>query len=143
MRTKAAVAVAGVGPLLLSACDGGGGGDATARGNAADRPENINTGSTCPGSSGAWCSRCARRDLTILVALTILLETALSYLGFGVQTPDTSLGLLVSEAQTALTTRPWLFYFPGVFIIVIALTINFSGDGLRDAFDPQQTKVRQ
>ncbi|BBF99908.1 MULTISPECIES: ABC transporter permease [Pseudonocardia] len=82
-------------------------------------------------------------NLTILVALAILLETALSYLGFGVQTPDTSLGLLVSEAQTALTTRPWLFYFPGLFIIVIALTINFIGDGLRDAFDPQQTKVRQ
>ena len=82
-------------------------------------------------------------NLTILVALAILLETSLSYLGFGVQNPDTSLGLLVSEAQTALTTRPWLFYFPGIFIIIIALTINFIGDGLRDAFDPQQTKVRQ
>lgn len=82
-------------------------------------------------------------NLTILVALAILLETALSYLGFGVQVPDTSLGLLVNEAQTALTTRPWLFYFPGLFIIIIALTINFIGDGLRDAFDPQQTKVRQ
>jgi peptide/nickel transport system permease protein len=82
-------------------------------------------------------------NLTILVALAILLETALSYLGFGVTPPDTSLGLLVSEAQTALTTRPWLFYFPGLFIILIALTINFIGDGLRDAFDPQQTKVRQ
>jgi ABC-type dipeptide/oligopeptide/nickel transport system permease subunit len=80
---------------------------------------------------------------TILVALAILLETALSYLGFGVQAPDTSLGLLVSESQTALTTRPWLFYFPGLFIIIIALTINFIGDGLRDALDPQQTKVRQ
>ncbi|MCE3554171.1 ABC transporter permease [Pseudonocardia sp. RS11V-5] len=82
-------------------------------------------------------------NLTILVALAILLETSLSYLGFGVTPPDTSLGLLVSEAQTALTTRPWLFYFPGLFIILIALTINFIGDGLRDAFDPQQTKVRQ
>jgi ABC-type dipeptide/oligopeptide/nickel transport system permease subunit len=80
---------------------------------------------------------------TILVAIAILLETALSYLGFGVQAPDTSLGLLVSESQTALVTRPWLFYFPGLFIIVIALTINFIGDGLRDALDPQQNKVRQ
>src|SRR4051812_21584809 len=80
---------------------------------------------------------------TILVALAILLEAALSYLGFGVQAPDPSLGLLVSESQTALTTRPWLFYFPGLFIIIIALTINFIGDGLRDALDPQQTKVRQ
>ncbi len=59
------------------------------------------------------------------------------------QAPDTSLGLLVSESQTALTTRPWLFYFPGLFIIIIALTINFIGDGLRDAMDPQQTTVRR
>jgi ABC-type dipeptide/oligopeptide/nickel transport system permease subunit len=82
-------------------------------------------------------------NATVLVATAILLETALSYLGFGVRPPDTSLGLLVSEAQTALTTRPWLFYFPGLFIILIALTVNFIGDGLRDALDPQQTKVRR
>lgn len=81
-------------------------------------------------------------NATILVAVAILAETALSYLGFGVVPPDTSLGTLVNEAQTALTTRPWLFYFPGIFIILIALTINFIGDGLRDALDPQQTKVR-
>ncbi|MGH3751810.1 MAG: ABC transporter permease [Pseudonocardiaceae bacterium] len=79
-------------------------------------------------------------NATILVAFAILAETALSYLGFGVRAPDTSLGLLVSQAQTAVQTRPWLFYFPGLFIILIALTINFIGDGLRDAFDPQQTK---
>jgi ABC-type dipeptide/oligopeptide/nickel transport system permease subunit len=82
-------------------------------------------------------------NTTLLVATAILTETALSYLGFGVTAPDTSLGLLISEAQTALTTRPWLFYFPGLFIILIALTINFIGDGLRDALDPQQRKVRQ
>ena len=82
-------------------------------------------------------------NATVLIAVAILLETALSYLGFGVRAPDTSLGLLVSEAQTALTTRPWLFYFPGLFIIVIALTINFIGDGLRDALDPQQTRSRR
>lgn len=81
-------------------------------------------------------------NATLLVATAILVETALSYLGFGVRPPDTSLGLLVSQAQTALETRPWLFYFPGLFIILIALTINFIGDGLRDAFDPQQTTVR-
>ncbi|MDQ4010296.1 MAG: ABC transporter permease [Actinomycetota bacterium] len=82
-------------------------------------------------------------NATVLVAVAILLETALSYLGFGVRAPDTSLGLLVSQAQTAVQTRPWLFFFPGLFIILIALTINFIGDGLRDAFDPQQTKVRR
>lgn len=82
-------------------------------------------------------------NLTVLVALAILIATALSFLGFGVQPPDTSLGLLVEQARTAVITRPWLFYFPGLFIILIALTINFIGDGLRDAFDPQQTKVRK
>jgi peptide/nickel transport system permease protein len=82
-------------------------------------------------------------NATILVATGILTETALSFLGFGVQPPDTSLGLLVSQAQTAVDTRPWLFYIPGAFIIAIALTINFIGDGLRDAFDPRQQRVRQ
>jgi peptide/nickel transport system permease protein len=80
--------------------------------------------------------------VTIIVATAILTETALSFIGFGVQPPDTSLGLLVSSAQTAVSTRPWLFYFPGAFIIIIALTVNFIGDGLRDAFDPTQTRVR-
>ena len=81
-------------------------------------------------------------NVTILVAVAILVETALSFLGLGVQPPDTSLGLLVSDADTAVSTRPWLFYFPGAFIVVIALTVNFIGDGLRDAFDPTQTRVR-
>jgi peptide/nickel transport system permease protein len=80
--------------------------------------------------------------VTVLVATAILTETALSFIGFGVQFPDTSLGLLVTNAQTAVDTRPWLFYFPGLFIILIALSINFIGDGLRDAFDPSQTRVR-
>jgi peptide/nickel transport system permease protein len=80
---------------------------------------------------------------TLTVAGTILTETALSFLGFGVQFPNTSLGLLVTNNQTAIEGgHPWLFYIPGVFIILIALTINFIGDGLRDAFDPQQTRVR-
>jgi len=79
---------------------------------------------------------------TLTMATAILLETALSYLGLGIKTPDTSLGLLVSAGQTASQTRPWLFYFPGLFIVVIALSINFVGDGLRDAFDPKQTRVR-
>ncbi len=79
---------------------------------------------------------------TLLVANAILLETALSFLGFGVRAPDTSLGLLVSSYQNAFATRPWLFWWPGLFIITIALTVNFIGDGLRDAFDPRQNRVR-
>lgn len=81
-------------------------------------------------------------SVTILVATAILSETGLSFIGFGVRPPDTSLGLLVSQAQTAVSTRPWLFYFPGAFIILIVLSINFIGDGLRDAFDPTTTRVR-
>jgi peptide/nickel transport system permease protein len=58
-----------------------------------------------------------------------------------VQAPDTSLGKIISENQAAFATRPWLFWWPGVFIIAIALCINFIGDGLRDAFDPRQRKM--
>jgi peptide/nickel transport system permease protein len=81
-------------------------------------------------------------NATVTVAVAILTETALSYLGLGIQAPDTSLGLLISAGQQAATTRPWLFYFPGLIIVIIALTVNFIGDGLRDAFDPTQTRVR-
>jgi peptide/nickel transport system permease protein len=81
-------------------------------------------------------------NATITVAVAILVETALSFLGLGIRPPDTSLGLLVSAGVQAAQTRPWLFYFPGLVIILIALTINFIGDGLRDAFDPTQTRVR-
>lgn len=81
-------------------------------------------------------------NATVLMATAILTETALSYIGFGIQPPDTSLGLLVSNGQTAVFTRPWLFWIPGIFIVIIVLSVNFIGDGLRDAFDPQGTRVR-
>jgi peptide/nickel transport system permease protein len=81
-------------------------------------------------------------NATITVAVAILIETSLSYLGLGIKAPDTSLGLLIFSGQQAATTRPWLFYFPGLIIVILALTINFIGDGLRDAFDPTQTRVR-
>lgn len=77
-------------------------------------------------------------NATLLISAAILTETALSFIGFGVRPPDTSLGVLVSEYQTALSTRPWLFWIPGMFILVFSLCINFIGDGLRDAFDPRQ-----
>ncbi|MDO4241498.1 MAG: ABC transporter permease [Microbacteriaceae bacterium] len=78
-------------------------------------------------------------NATFAISAAILLETALSYLGFGVQKPDVSLGSLISEYQEAGTTRPWLFWFPGIMILIIALCVNFIGDGLRDAFDPRQS----
>ncbi|WP_083914061.1 ABC transporter permease [Ilumatobacter nonamiensis] len=78
---------------------------------------------------------------TLLISAAILIEAALAFLGFGVT--DQSLGQQVQTYRTAFNVRPWLFWWPGIFIIVIALTINFIGDGLRDAFDPKQTRVRQ
>jgi ABC-type dipeptide/oligopeptide/nickel transport system permease subunit len=79
-------------------------------------------------------------SVTLLMSGAILTESALSYLGFGVVAPDVSLGLLISKYQDSFTTRPWLFWYPGIFIIAIALCINFIGDGLRDAFDPRQRR---
>ena len=78
---------------------------------------------------------------TLLFGTSILAETGLSFLGFGVQPPDTSLGLLVSDAQSAVLTRPWLFYFPGAFIIVLVLAVNYTGEGLRDAANPKASVV--
>jgi len=78
---------------------------------------------------------------TLLLSGAILIETALSFLGFGVKAPDVSLGLLISQNQASFLVAPWLFWWPGAFIIVIALCINFIGDGLRDAFDPRQLRT--
>ncbi len=80
-------------------------------------------------------------NITLLMSVAVVLETALSYLGFGIVRPQISLGNLISDYQTAFATRPWLFWWPGLFIILIALSVNFIGDGLRDAFDPRQKKI--
>jgi ABC-type dipeptide/oligopeptide/nickel transport system ATPase component/ABC-type dipeptide/oligopeptide/nickel transport system permease subunit len=76
---------------------------------------------------------------TLLVGVAILAESGLSFLGFGVQAPDTSLGLLIATAQNSVLTRPWLFYFPGALIIVIVLAVNYLGEGIRNAFNPRST----
>ncbi|KNC19612.1 ABC transporter permease [Arthrobacter sp. RIT-PI-e] len=80
---------------------------------------------------------------TLAISGAILLETGLSFLGLGVTAPDTSLGKAINDNRSALSVRPWLFLWPGAFIIGIALAVNFIGDGLRDAFDPKQTRVKQ
>jgi peptide/nickel transport system permease protein len=77
---------------------------------------------------------------TLLLSSAILIETSLSYLGFGVRPPDVSLGLLISENQDSFSISPWLFWWPGALIVSIALCVNFIGDGLRDAFDPRQRR---
>lgn len=79
-------------------------------------------------------------SVSLLMSSAILLETALSFLGFGVVAPDVSLGLLISQNQDSFTIYPWLFWWPGLLIVTIALCINFIGDGLRDAFDPRQKR---
>ncbi|SCX38172.1 peptide/nickel transport system permease protein [Klenkia marina] len=80
---------------------------------------------------------------TLAAATAIILEASLTYLGFGVNGANqTSLGRLVSDGVQATTTRPWLFYFPGITLLVIVLSINLIGDGIRDAFDPSNRRVR-
>ncbi|HET7734829.1 MAG TPA: ABC transporter permease [Nocardioidaceae bacterium] len=80
-------------------------------------------------------------NTTLLMSAAVLLETALSYLGFGIKGDNVSLGTMISEYQSAFNTRPWLFWWPGLFIIILALAVNFIGDGLRDAFDPRQKRI--
>jgi peptide/nickel transport system permease protein len=77
-------------------------------------------------------------NATLTVAAAILVEAALSFLGFGVQPPFPALGVLIADGQDSLTTLWWLATFPGLTIVLIALCINFIGDGLRDALDPKQ-----
>ena len=79
---------------------------------------------------------------TLAVGGAMLTETALSFLGLGIRAPEVSLGLLINEYQGAFKTRPWLFWFPSTAIVLICLCVNFIGDGLRDALDPKQTRVR-
>ncbi len=79
---------------------------------------------------------------TLGAAAAVITEAALSYLGYGVQGSDTSLGSLVAIGAQAAETRPWLFYFPGIAILLIVLAINLIGDGVRDAFDPSANRVR-
>lgn len=74
---------------------------------------------------------------TLAVGGAIMLESALSFLGFGVQPPTPTWGNLLNEAREYLSLAPWLAIFPGLFILVTVLAVNFLGDGLRDAFDPK------
>jgi peptide/nickel transport system permease protein len=74
---------------------------------------------------------------TLSVGGTIMLESALSFLGLGVQPPTPTWGNLLNYASQWLTAAPWLAVFPGLMILITVLAVNFLGDGLRDAFDPR------
>jgi ABC-type dipeptide/oligopeptide/nickel transport system permease subunit len=77
-------------------------------------------------------------NATLTVANAMLVEAALSYLGLGIQPPSVSLGGLIATAEGDATVLPWLFYFPAIFLVLAILSVNFIGDGLRDALDPTQ-----
>ena len=77
-------------------------------------------------------------NATLIVGVAILTEAALSFLGFGIQPPNPSLGKLIADGQDVSQSMWWLVTFPGLAIVLIVLCINFIGDGLRDALDPTQ-----
>ncbi|MGA2393593.1 MAG: ABC transporter permease [Candidatus Lustribacter sp.] len=75
---------------------------------------------------------------TLSVANVILTESVLSFLGFGIQPPQASWGNMLANAQSNITIAPWVAIFPGLCILITSLSINYLGDGLRDALDPNQ-----
>ncbi|TAJ28977.1 MAG: ABC transporter permease [Reyranella sp.] len=106
--------------------------------------------------AAAWCAGCSRfrilsREVlpniashlvvvaTLEVALAILLEAALSFLGLGVPPPLPSWGLMIAEAKDYMFFSPWVIVIPGVALFILVLGINLLGDGLRDAFGTQRT----
>jgi peptide/nickel transport system permease protein len=79
--------------------------------------------------------------LPLMIATTVLTESALSFLGIGVQAPKASWGTVIDDGQNLLYTRPWVAIVPGIMIVLTVLSLNVLGDGVRDALDPR-AKVR-
>lgn len=75
--------------------------------------------------------------VTVIVPKVILLESFLSFLGLGVQAPLASWGTLISEGAASMQNAPWLLIFPAIFFVTTLFSLNFVGDGLRDALDPK------
>jgi peptide/nickel transport system permease protein len=80
---------------------------------------------------------------TYALSLSMLIESGLSFLGLGVQTPDASLGSLVHEGAVYLSIAPWLVLVPGVVLALIITSVNLAGDALRDRFDVRATEIRR
>ena len=74
---------------------------------------------------------------TLTVARAILLESYISFLGYGIQPPTASWGNMLNNAQTYVLYAPWVAIYPGAMISLTVLSFNFAGDGLRDALDPR------
>ncbi len=81
-------------------------------------------------------------NITLTVAQAILLESLLSFLGFGIQPPTPTWGNMLDDGRGLMTIAGWLVWFPGLMILLTVLCVNFLGDGLRDALDPTQRRVR-
>ena len=75
--------------------------------------------------------------VTLAVGNAIIMESSLSFLGLGVQPPTPTWGNMLMDAQSTMSSQPWLSIFPGVAILLVVLAVNFIGDGLQDALDPR------
>lgn len=80
---------------------------------------------------------------TYALSVGILLESALSFLGLGIQPPDASLGSLVHEGAVYVSVAPWLVIIPGILLALVIMSVNLIGDGLRDALDVRAVEVRR
>jgi peptide/nickel transport system permease protein len=80
-------------------------------------------------------------NTTLVVGAAIISESTLSFLGFGIQLPAVSWGNMLSSSESAVGTKTaYLIYFPGLMLLLTVLAVNFLGDGMRDAFDPQSNR---
>ena len=75
-------------------------------------------------------------SFTLGVVAAVQSETALSFIGFGVQPPDVSLGTMLSDGANTVSSAPWLFFFPAALVTLLTVSMALIGDGLRDALDP-------
>ncbi len=79
-------------------------------------------------------------NATLLIGTNIILESVLSYFGFGIQPPTSSWGEMISTGESFFDVDPWLVFVPGLLIFFTVLSFNLVGDGLRDALDPYMTE---
>jgi len=77
---------------------------------------------------------------SLLIPANILFEAALSFLGVGIQPPQSSLGQMISDASQNFDTEPWFMFYPGIALLLLVLAFNLVGDGLQDALNPKTAK---